>query len=50
MGLADSIADAEEIAEEALSVAGVGLRVRHDIGKPDLVQARIDHMTELRDG
>jgi phosphoribosylamine--glycine ligase len=50
VGAADSIADAEEIAEEALSVAGDGLRVRHDIGKPDLVQARIDHMTELRDG
>ena len=48
VGLADTITDAEGIAEEALSVAGEGLRVRHDIGTPDLVQARIDHMTELR--
>ena len=49
VGLADSITDAEAIAEDALQRAGEeGLRVRHDIGKPDLVQQRIDHMDELR--
>ncbi|RQG98663.1 phosphoribosylamine--glycine ligase [Natrarchaeobius oligotrophus] len=49
VGLADSITDAEEIAEDALAVAGEeGLHVRHDIGKPDLVQRRIDHVEELR--
>ncbi|MFC4988845.1 phosphoribosylamine--glycine ligase [Saliphagus infecundisoli] len=49
VGIADSIADAEEIAEEALALAGEeGLRSRHDIGKADLVQSRIDHMAELR--
>ncbi|MEF8937789.1 phosphoribosylamine--glycine ligase [Halobacteriaceae archaeon SHR40] len=49
VGVADSITEAEEIAEEAISAAGEeGLRVRHDIGKPDLVQQRIDHMAELR--
>jgi phosphoribosylamine--glycine ligase len=49
VGLADSIVDAEEIADDALSAAGEGLRVRHDIGTSELVQARIDHMTELRE-
>jgi phosphoribosylamine--glycine ligase len=50
VGLADTITEAEEIAEEALAAAGEeGLRMRHDIGKPDLVQQRIDHMNELRD-
>jgi len=50
VGVADSITEAEAIAEEAISAAGEeGLRVRHDIGKPDLVQQRIDHMAELRD-
>ncbi|WP_136715103.1 phosphoribosylamine--glycine ligase [Halorientalis salina] len=50
VGVADSITEAEEMAEDALEKAGTeGLRVRHDIGKPDLVQQRIDHMTELRD-
>ncbi|WP_340101588.1 phosphoribosylamine--glycine ligase [Salinibaculum salinum] len=49
VGIADSITEAEEIAEDALAVAGEeGLRIRHDIGKPDLVQQRIDHMAELR--
>ncbi|AGB32311.1 phosphoribosylamine--glycine ligase [Natrinema pellirubrum DSM 15624] len=49
VGAADSIAAAEEIVEDALAVAGEeGLRIRHDIGKADLVQKRIDHMDELR--
>jgi phosphoribosylamine--glycine ligase len=47
--VAETIAQAEGIAENALSKAGEdGLRSRHDIGKPDLVQQRIDHMAELR--
>ena len=49
VGAADEIADAERIAEDALSHAGEdGLDVRHDIGKPDLVRERIDHVAELR--
>ena len=49
VGVADTITDAEEIAEDALQRAGTeGLRVRHDIGKADLVQQRIDHMDDLR--
>jgi len=49
VGVADSIDEAEEIAEDALAVAGdEGLHMRHDIGKADLVQRRIDHMNELR--
>jgi len=49
VGVADSITEAEGVAEAALQRAGTeGLRVRHDIGKPDLVEKRIDHMKELR--
>jgi phosphoribosylamine--glycine ligase len=49
VGVAGSITEAEEIAETALAGADEGgLRMRHDIGKPDLVQSRIDHMSELR--
>ncbi len=44
VGLANSIAGAEELAENALSAAGDEFRIRHDIGKADLVQSRIDHM------
>ena len=50
VGLADTIEAAERIAEEAIGTAGEeGLRVRHDIGKPHLVQRRIDHMRALRE-
>jgi len=49
VGVADTITEAEEIAEDALHRAGTeGLQVRHDIGTADLVQRRIDHMNELR--
>ncbi|WP_439026552.1 phosphoribosylamine--glycine ligase [Haloarchaeobius sp. DT45] len=49
VGVADTIAEAEEQAEDALAVAGEdGLHVRHDIGKADLVQRRIDHVKQLR--
>ncbi len=49
VGVAETITDAEKIADAAIREAGEdGLRVRHDIGKPDLVQQRIDHMAELR--
>jgi phosphoribosylamine--glycine ligase len=49
VGIADTIADAEAIAEDALSAAGDGLRIRHDIGKADLVERRIEHVTRLRE-
>ncbi|WP_101297273.1 phosphoribosylamine--glycine ligase [Halegenticoccus soli] len=48
VGVADSIAAAEEIAEGALSAAGEGLRVRHDIGTAELLEKRIAHVHELR--
>jgi phosphoribosylamine--glycine ligase len=48
VGIADTIAVAEEVAEDALAAAGDGVRIRHDIGTPDLVQKRIDHVARLR--
>jgi phosphoribosylamine--glycine ligase len=48
VGVADSIAAAEGIAEDALAAAGEGLRIRHDIGKTDLVEQRIAHMNDIR--
>ena len=50
VGVADSISAAESIVEDAFERTGTeGLRVRHDIGTAELVQKRIDHMSELRD-
>ena len=50
VGVADTITDAEAIAEEALAVAGEeGLHMRHDIGTRELIQQRINHVAELHD-
>jgi phosphoribosylamine--glycine ligase len=50
VGIAGSIQEAEEVAAEALEATrGEGLRIRQDIGKPELVQQRIDHTSELRE-
>ncbi|NHN40285.1 phosphoribosylamine--glycine ligase [Halorubellus sp. JP-L1] len=49
VGVADTISDAEAVAEAVLDEAGdEGLHVRHDVGTDALVQARIDHVQELR--
>jgi phosphoribosylamine--glycine ligase len=49
VGVADSIAEAEQLAEAALAEAGEdGLRVRHDIGTTELIQQRVDHVRDLR--
>jgi phosphoribosylamine--glycine ligase len=49
VGLAHSIADAEIICERALEhVQSDHIYIRHDIGKKDLVQKRIDHMNQLQ--
>jgi phosphoribosylamine--glycine ligase len=49
VGIADTIADAEQAAEDALAEIGeAGVRVRHDIGTADLIDRRIDHMADLR--
>ena len=49
VGVADTIAEAEAIASDALAGETEGLRVRHDIGTEALVQQRIDHVAALRD-
>jgi len=48
VGVGDGISEAEERAESALGDVGEGLRVRHDIGKPGVVQKRVDHTRQLR--
>ena len=48
VGVADTIMEAEQIAEKALSNIGGPVECRHDIGKQELSQKRIDHMKSLR--
>jgi phosphoribosylamine--glycine ligase len=48
VGVADTIAAAEEQAESALSAAGEGLRVRHDVGKLGVIDERVERMADRR--
>ena len=47
--MADTIEEAEQNCEKALEfVKSDWIFVRHDIGKKELVQKRVDHMNQLR--
>ncbi len=48
VGVADSIEEAEEMAQKALENLSGDLHYRSDIGKAALIQKRVDHMNELR--
>ena len=49
VGISDDISDAEKICEQALTfVKGDHIFIRHDIGKSDLINKRINHMKEIR--
>ena len=48
VGIADSISDAEKIAEEEISRVKGPLFHRKDIGTTKLVKQRVDHMSALR--
>jgi phosphoribosylamine--glycine ligase len=48
VGIGDSLEDAERLAERAACGVEGDVRHRSDIGRPEIVQARIDHMTALR--
>jgi len=49
VGVEDDIENAEKACERGLAhVQGEAIAIRHDIGKPELVQRRIDHMKKIR--
>jgi len=49
VGISDNLSDAENICEQALKhVKGDHIFIRHDIGKPELIEKRIKHMNKLR--
>jgi len=50
VGIADSIWDAEVMAEEALKHVSGEIYIRHDIGKKDSVMRKVQHMEEVRKG
>jgi len=49
VGIDDSIEEAERACEEALSfVTGEAIFVRHDIGRPEVIRRRVEHMETIR--
>ena len=49
VGIADTLSNAEGICENALTgVQGDHIFIRHDIGTPELIEKRIQHMKEIR--
>jgi phosphoribosylamine--glycine ligase len=50
VGSADSIADAERIAEEAIKHVSGKVFVRHDIGKKEMLDAKVRRMQAIRSG
>jgi phosphoribosylamine--glycine ligase len=48
VGISDTLNNAEKICEEALDfIDGDHIFIRHDIGTSNLVEKRVEHMTEL---
>jgi len=49
VGIEDTIDRAEEVCEKGLKhISGDAVYVRHDVGKRELIQKRIDHMRRIR--
>ena len=49
VGIADTLSEAEQICEEALTyVKSDHIFIRHDIGKEELINKRIEHMKQIR--
>ena len=48
VGIADTIFEAEKICESALSSIKGEVFMRHDIGTPEAVNRRIEHMDKIR--
>ncbi len=51
VGMGDTIEEAEAVAEDCLvCISSNDIFVRHDIGKPESIQRKIEHMEKVRGG
>ncbi|MCK4443543.1 MAG: phosphoribosylamine--glycine ligase [Thermoplasmata archaeon] len=48
VGIATSITDAEHISEEGLKYVSGNVFMRHDIGKPESIKKKVEHMESIR--
>src|SRR2546426_10149648 len=50
VGIASNLADAESISEEALSFVSGSFYAPRDIGKPEVIQRKVERMRKIREG
>jgi phosphoribosylamine---glycine ligase len=50
VGVADDLATAESVSEEALAFVAGSFYARRDIGKPEVVRGKVDRMRKIREG
>ena len=48
VGIGDTIYDAEVVAEKGLAHIGGDVYVRHDIGKREVIERKVQRMMEIR--
>jgi phosphoribosylamine--glycine ligase len=50
VGVAANLEDAESISEEALAFVAGSFYARRDIGKPEVIQKKVERMRKIRGG
>src|SRR6266571_1471151 len=50
VGIASNLGDAESISEEALAFVSGSFYARRDIGKPEVIQGKVERMRKIREG
>jgi phosphoribosylamine--glycine ligase len=50
VGIAANLEDAESISEEALAFVAGSFYARRDIGKPEVIQKKVERMRRIREG
>src|SRR3989475_6631773 len=50
VGIAANLAEAESVSEEALAFVAGGFFARRDIGKPEVIQQKVERMRKIRGG
>src|SRR2546422_743639 len=50
VGIASNLEDAESISEEALAFVSGSFYARRDIGKPEVIQRKVERMRKIREG
>jgi len=50
VGIASNLEDAESVSEEGLAFVSGSFYARRDIGKPEVIQRKVERMRKIREG